>query len=238
MSQTELTRKQKIQAAIDWCDQQAAEGNELILEWDGGGDSGWVQFKVDGEYVNNEHTEFITDLMYDELDYGSWAGEFTATGSASYDPDTQSFEGVDIYSEDETVAFNYKYIFRVPKSLWFDSLSYSLQYETGWGDEKEFTFNIRNGFLTEKHEQTIHKLGVDFDAVVDDIVAAWNDDENNGEFNGISDNGTILRQSFQEEGDFLVHTLDTISIRTRREEDKDVSIRLFEMLQFETDDQE
>ena len=80
--------KNKKLSVKEWCDQQVAEGKELTLRWEGGGDSGWVYFELDGSQVENEYTEKLVDYCYDVLDYGSWAGEFDATGEATYNPVT------------------------------------------------------------------------------------------------------------------------------------------------------
>mgnify|MGYP003335272251 CR=1 FL=1 len=39
---------------IDWCDQQVADGHDLKLHWEGGGDSGWCYFTIDGENAENK----------------------------------------------------------------------------------------------------------------------------------------------------------------------------------------
>lgn len=48
-------------------------------------------FEIDGEKEDNEFTNTLVDLMYDELDYGSWAGEFSASGTAILQPRNKVF---------------------------------------------------------------------------------------------------------------------------------------------------
>ena len=38
---------------VQWCKDQADQGNELTMKWEGGGDSGWVYFEIDGESTDN-----------------------------------------------------------------------------------------------------------------------------------------------------------------------------------------
>jgi len=100
---------------VQWCKEQYEQGNELALVWDGGGDSGWCYFEMDGDTVENEYTEALVDHMYDTLNYGSWAGEFQANGRAIYDPETNSFEGTDYYGEDGNDVLEVDWTIRVPK---------------------------------------------------------------------------------------------------------------------------
>ena len=141
------------QSLIKWCDKQVAEGKKLEICWEGGGDSGWVYFQIDGKNVgevNIPEISTLVDRMYDELDYGSWAGEFSANGSAEYNPELKAFIGIDNYSESETSDFKKDIEIIIPKSLWFDAVRYSI--EDSDPDEQDvqtdFQFQIRNGFLS------------------------------------------------------------------------------------------
>lgn len=89
-----------VASVIAWCDKQVEEGREIKLIWDGGGDSGWCHFHVDGEEARGPEIDWLIDKMDSELDYGSWAGEFFASGEALYDSKTKVFEGEDTYTED------------------------------------------------------------------------------------------------------------------------------------------
>ena len=72
------------QGLIEWLDEQADLGKDVMLKWEGGNDSGWAYFELDGETIENEHTDRLVNWMYDHLDYGSWAGDFSAQGEAVY----------------------------------------------------------------------------------------------------------------------------------------------------------
>lgn len=135
---------------IDWCDKQVAEGKEITLCWEGGGDSGWVYFEVDGVQAEGEEIEALVDMMYNELNYGSWAGEFSANGRADYDPTTKCFEGIDYYSEDDWTdsTFEEPFAFYIPGTYGFDSIEYNIEGNFEDDFRVEITFNIVNGFIT------------------------------------------------------------------------------------------
>lgn len=93
-------------------------GVKLQIEWNGGGDSGSASLKIDDKTFdgydygdiesskkNIEHRihRKVLDRMYDTLDYGSWAGDFSASGTADFvvEEDFIGFRGIDHYSEDE-----------------------------------------------------------------------------------------------------------------------------------------
>ena len=107
---------------VEYCDNLVKEGKELALNWEGGGDSGWVYFTVDGKEDDSDEIRRLIDACYEVLDYGSWAGEFSANGEATYNPKTKCFEGVDNYGEDTTETHRCKIDIVVPERLWFDSI--------------------------------------------------------------------------------------------------------------------
>ena len=50
---------------------KSLEGHELRLEWDGGGDEGWITLMIDDEECNEPEVEELRDLCSDQLGYGS-----------------------------------------------------------------------------------------------------------------------------------------------------------------------
>lgn len=203
---------------VEWCDQQVANGHDIQIKWDGGGDSGWVYFEIDNQQVDNEYTERIIRFMDEHLDYGSWAGEFQASGQASYNPETKSFEGTDYYSEDESISWELNYEIRIPKRIWFDDLLFSAE-----GDEYspsvDFRFFIKNGFLTPEHDEIIKKLDEEGSEAIDGAIEQF---EKEYKFRGVWDNTTISRADFREEGDDLVYVITHIDLGTYHGHDKDV----------------
>lgn len=227
----EATQKQSL---IDWCDQQVAEGKELTLHWEGGNDSGWVYFEVDGETVENEYTEKLVDMMYDVLDYGSWAGDFSADGTAYYNPKTKSFAGTDYYRESTSVPFPCSIRIEVPTDVWFDSLSYEIEEE----GVISVSLDIKNGFTTERHQEVEKQIEEKFDEDIDNVIEDFNSHPDTNEFRSIWENETINRSEFVQEGDKLVYTITTIDIGTTEGDDKDVVLDLSEFLDRKNDDDE
>lgn len=194
---------------VEWCDQQVANGHDLKIKWDGGGDSGWVYFEIDNEQVDNEYTERLTDFMYNELDYGSWAGEFQASGEADYNPETKAFEGTDHYSEDETVSWELNHEIRIPKRIWFDDLLFTAEGE--YSPDVSFRFFIKNGFTTPEHDEIIKELDRTAGVALDNAIEEF---EKEYQFRSVWDNATISRADFREDGDDLVYVITHIELGT------------------------
>jgi len=151
MSKTETI---KIEDVITWLDKLSDEGKEIEICWEGGGDSGWAYFQIDGEQVaDNPMIDVLVDRMYDLLDYGSWAGEYSANGSAQYSSTQKAFIGIDYYSEDETMQFDCKFQIEVPKILGFEELRVNIDGDYNDDFNIETTYFIKNGFISKEHEK-------------------------------------------------------------------------------------
>ena len=212
---------------IEWCDKQVAEGKELGIGWEGGGDSGWCWFTIDGEKVsdseeNDEITQLL-DLMYDELDYGSWAGEFFADGEATYSSEEKAFVGTDYYSEDETVNYKCDIKIRIPKHLWFDRMEISVQNEDA---DVDAVFHLRNGFLTSAHDAFLEHFKEEFHHEVYQVIERFRNDRDQNEYRSMWENYDLTRSEFTEEGDFLVYELEELGIGSTTSDEKDIYLQL------------
>lgn len=142
-----------IQDVIKWCDEKSQDGVEVAICWEGGGDSGWVYMEVDGEQPSAEEVDWLVNKMCDILDYGSWAGEFSANGRAIYDPETKMFEGDDVYSEDTNESLELKedqvIEIRIPKKYYFEELVLELDNVLDGGGVA-LTPRVRNGMLNDE----------------------------------------------------------------------------------------
>ena len=223
---------QKLQtksSLIEWCDKQVAEGKTLSLHWEGGGDSGWVYMEIDDKEVTERDdaedspVNQLINLMYDQLDYGSWAGEFSACGEATYDPEQKAFIGIDNYSEDNTEHYECDLQVRVPKALWFDRLEIEVQNEQA---TISAFFHIRNGFTTEEHDQWIADFEHDFADEVDKVITRFCSDPKTAEYRNVWHTEEINRSDFKEEGDYLVYTIEELNINTESTEEKDICLEL------------
>jgi len=204
---------------INWLNQLVEDGNEITMKWDGGGDSGWVYFEVDGETIDNEYTRALVDQMDNTLDYGSWAGEFNSNGKAIYDHETRTFEGTDYYSEDSHDQMECQIVIKIPKSFWFDT--FHVECEANYDDNVSMaiSFLVKNGFLTDQHTEFCTNLE---NILADEFEVLFNSYESTDayEFRGCNDSWIINRSEFKEEGDMLVYTIDHVEIQTIDREDK------------------
>jgi hypothetical protein len=220
---------EKQMSTMDWLMEQSEQGRTLEIVWEGGGDSGWVHFEIDGENYENVYTEHLVEYMHEELDYGSWAGEFSASGRAEFNPKTKCFEGTDYYSEDETITIDTKIDVLIPDDLWFDSVSLNLD---GNYDEDvicEARFTIKNGFMTSKHEDCLSQLEkVISEKANKEILNYLN--TTSSDIRGCWDNFRIPFSEFNKDDNpgFLTHTILELSVGILNENDKPVCLDLNE----------
>lgn len=211
----------------EWADKLTAEGKELRMTWDGGGDSGWVDFLIDdkepAEGIDADNAELLRDMCYSELDYGSWAGEFSATGEAVYNPEASAFVGTDYYSEDEQEDCNKQITVTIPSDIWFDRLDITVQ------DEEiniQTDFIIRNGFnfpdKTQIEQNLTDDLESKFREAVDEFIketgheyrSVW--EEISLPFTAFTDMGNGTRQA----------VIDGFSVGTYNSSEKDIIINV------------
>jgi len=219
---------------LTWLEEEHNSGKELSIRWEGGGDSGWAYFEIDGDTVENEYTEVLVDKIYDTLDYGSWAGEFSANGQAIYDPETRSFEGTDYYSEDEhdTIDCNVKIV--IPKKLfWSDTFHIEVECYDETTPDISTRFILKNGFLTKEHEDFCHNLQ---EVLRDDFEAVF-DNYTGDEFRGCNDSWVINKNEFTEEEDNLVYTIERVEIQTMETSEKNIVLELDEEFVEDIDNQ-
>jgi hypothetical protein len=214
-------------SVLEWCNKQTDEGSQLSIHWDGGGDSGWVYFKIDGNETSNEYTEYLLDRMNETLDYGSWAGEFHATGEAVYNKESQSFEGIDEYCEGETVSKECNIVIQVPKDLWYDNLSISIEGDDGERTRIGARFGIKNGFLSDKHIAFIQgledKMEQEVDAVIEDFIQNSPTD-----YRSIWETINLEHKDGVVKGDFIEYTIEELNIGTTSSDEKDVYLEITE----------
>lgn len=219
-------------SVAEWCDEQVKAGKEITLKWEGGGDSGWVYFEIDGEQVENEYTETLVNYCYDTLSYGSWAGEFDANGEATYDPKEKAFIGTDYYSETDVQERDPNIVLSIPKELWFDGLSIDIEdvdYEVG-EHNVDVKLIVQNGMVVEDHE-----------TVAEEIKKQIVEKINNGLMQQIGDedevfaNITMLANDFETDpktGNKTVK-MDRVNVRFRETEDKEIFIETEELVLLE-----
>lgn len=211
----------------EWCDQQVAEGKEIVLKWEGGGDSGWVYFEIDGEQVENEYTESLVNYCYDTLDYGSWAGEFDATGEAMYDPKQKAFVGTDYYSETDVETRDPKITLSIPKNLWFDGLSVEVE-ETEYEVSNagvNVKLIVQNGMVLDDHNQVAEQLK---EQIVEHLNNEFKDEI--GEDSALFADIVFLADDFKTDADGnKVIDMNQVNVRVRNTDEKDIYLEVEDM---------
>jgi hypothetical protein len=222
-----------IQQIIDWCDKMAAEGKNPILKWEGGGDSGWVYMEdEDGERFDEENeAEWLINEMYDQLDYGSWAGEFSANGEAMYNSHTKCFEGTDYYSEEERTSCSAQIRIEIPAFIPFDRLEIETEDETV---HVKCDIALDNGYVHPASHDAMTSLEKQ---LKDEIGAAvdkhYEENKYESEFRDFYNHYVIDRNEFKREGDMMVHILKEVEFNVTNTTEKDISIDLKQLLEDE-----
>ena len=213
---------------VQWCKTLHEAGNELTMKWEGGGDSGWAHFEIDGESKENEYTEALVDRIYNTLNYGSWAGEFSASGIAVYNPETNAFEGTDFYGEDsDDIIDNLDITIRVPKSFWFETLHVEVDANYDETPDMSVRFIIKNGFLTEEHTNFCRNLETTLQEKFSDVIDSY-ESKQGYEFRGTTDSWILDRADAIESGDDLIFYIRQIEINVMTNEERSIVLELDE----------
>ncbi len=231
----------KMQDIIDWCDKMTEEGKRPILKWEGGGDSGWCYMEdEDGERLDSHpEAQQLTDYMYDNLDYGSWAGEFTTNGEAPYNEKTKSFEGTDYYSETEGSSCDANIKIRIPREIMFDTF----EIETSGYHEEHLTvecdISLRNGFLHPHTKEVMDSIKQQLSTEIQDTIDKYQE-ETDVHIENYYNNYRINRSDFKVVNDYLgnyyEYILDTVEFSVMNEDPKDVYLDLNELKENQNED--
>lgn len=211
---------------INWCNQQVDEGKELKFTWEGGGDSGWANLVLDDNTIEVVgYSDVLLNGIYEELDYGSWAGEFYASGEAIYNKEEQAFVGIDDYSEDETITHDCQIELSVPNTLWYDSIN--IRIEVNYDDIPDIIvdFVVKNGFITQEHHEIAHLLAKELSTKVMDEVE---DFSKNNEFRSIWEQIVLNRLEGVEIPGFVKHEITSLSMGTTHSQEKSIYLQLIE----------
>ena len=205
---------------LEWCDKQDAEDKELSIGWEGGGDNGFAFFKLDGESIDNEYTEILLDHIYNELDYGSWAGEFSASGEAVYSSTTKCFEGIDYCSNDNYIQYDCKIKIKIPKEFSFEEIVFESE-------------DINNGIgvfvKTELEECSsyLKDIKTDINNQCKEVIKNF---ENDGyTYIDTYFEEVIFKDDCSLEGDFLIFEINSISMRTEETDERNILLNVSEI---------
>ena len=220
----ELEVKKEI---IDWCNQTVDDGKELKFTWEGGGDSGWANLELDGNNIEVAgYSDKLLDGIYEELDYGSWAGEFHASGEAIYNKEEQAFVGIDDYSEDETIIHDCEIVVDVPNKLWYDSIDIRIEVNYDESPDIRVDFVVKNGFLTQKHRETADLLAEELSTKINAEIVKFSQ---RYEFRSIWEQFVINRsEGVETTPGFVKHEISSINMGTTSSEEKSIYLQLIE----------
>ena len=219
---TEMTWE-KVRA---WAKELHEKGQILKLLWDGGNDSGWVHFQIDDEEAETPETEFLVNKCYDLLDYGSWAGEFNASGEAVYDPKQEAFVGTDDYSTDESYYLpeEEQPIIRVPARINFSAI----EIESDRESEAVVFIHQRHGFKTAEYAEVEKAIGQYVDKHGEKIVTEYQEAQTGDEYDHSYNSVTLRREEFtlSEDGSEYVARWNHFSIQKSEVDVKSICLSL------------
>jgi hypothetical protein len=207
MENKELTLRQRLDAL-------AAEGKEIKVTWEGGNDSGGYNLFVDGVEVNYSDTlydELVEEIISDEIDYGSWTGDYSADGSVVYNSDQGAFIGEGREVESDYCSLKDVSIeIRVPKILNFDRIQINTEGTFCWGElDATFRFIINNGPVFEEHSKIEKSMVCYVEESITHILETHKDAKDE-EIGWVSNEWSIRRESFKEDGDDLVSNINEV----------------------------
>jgi hypothetical protein len=173
--------------------------------------------------------------MYDNLDYGSWAGEFTTNGEAPYSERTKSFEGTDYYSETEGSSCDADIKIRIPREIMFDTF----EIETSGYHEEHLTvecdISLRNGFMHPQTQVIMDSIKQQLSTEIQDTIDNYQE-ETEVHIENYYNNYRINRSDFEVVGDNYEYVLDTIEFSVMNEDPKDVYLDLNELKENQNED--
>lgn len=210
-------------ALIAFFDHLVQSGEQLALCWNGGGDTGEYQLKHNGEIIEIED-ERLNQLFHracQQLGHYGFDGEYYCEGSASYDPQTKRFDGIDRYSRSDTATAKCEIPLEIPSELWFDQLEITLESDND-NSIVIITLLVKNGPLSPAHEQIQTMLTEIIDLHLSAATGSVRD------FECIWDRTVIDRKDFEPKGDLLVHTIKEFECQTTQIDVIPVFIKLKE----------
>ena len=224
MANKELSLRQQLDAL-------AAEGKEIKVTWEGGNDAGGYDLYIDGvrmDYYEDQYDAIVNPIS-NRIDYGSWAGDFSADGEVIYDPALGEFVGSG--KETETEPFELDDIsieIRVPKALNFDRIEIATEGTYCWGELLvRCGFVITNGPVFPDHTEIEDAMSIHVHDLIDTILSTHKDAKNE-EIGWVYNEWSIPRESLREDGDDLVTTLTNLDFSFNKTVEKFFNIPINE----------
>jgi len=172
-------KRQKMNStAKEYLDGLVKNGSKhIVIRWEGGNDDGNYTLEVDGEEI--EHYDEnrssgaynLVNEIAETIGYYSFAGDFYCNGEIVYDPKEKEFVGLDNYCETENMDHTLPkpYLLKIPKDLWFDSMSMLIDGDVGLPDVG-INFSITNGPVVPEHAELETKLKEELEKYLRDTL--------------------------------------------------------------------
>jgi len=173
--------EERVLSKLEKLDLLHQEHGKIEISWSGGGDEGCVEIYL-GEERHPYGDDFLNSLLdefADHLGYGSFAGEYSVSGSAEYSPSDGAFIGLTSESWDVDKLHEVNHKISIPDYLWFDHINFLLE------DNQCFvTFQINNGPVLDKHSDVEYEIkdeieellsGIDFSRIYMDFNIDFKD---------------------------------------------------------------
>lgn len=211
-----------LQLLLAHCDRLTADGQQLAVTWEGGGDEGWFCMRYNGMDVDrpDEIQQAIIDFVAEHVGYGSFAGEFSTDGLLDYDREQKSFIGQDRYAESISKEHECNIVLWVPEGIWFDRLSINVQNE-GLDISAVMVLEIKNGphpdqfdAISDQLEQSVAKEFMDVIENIDDFEEIWQ-------------MTSIKHDQFSIEDGKLVHIIKSIMYSSCNQTTTEIAIPLY-----------
>lgn len=137
---------------------------EEIATFDGGNDSGGFEILIT---LDAEKESELYNILDDTLDYGGWAGNFSAGGTVRFDKNEKTLyiEGEELDEEtpnnETTIEIPYNF-----KKYHYDSFSISrnMSNDDNWDYDEKII--ISSGFIEEDFQKDFNKLISDIDNAI------------------------------------------------------------------------
>jgi hypothetical protein len=199
-------------------DELVKEGNEIRVTWDGGNDSGTITVYVGDkelDYGDSLESE-ISGVIDDALDYGSWAGDFSAHGEVLYDSEQGAFVGEGEEITSDYTSTDCEIEVKVPKALNFDSITIE-----STSDYTSITcrFNISNGPVFEEHIDLQREIEESIEHAVTSEISKLN-----CTVGSVYNDWVINRDEMKEVGDDLVYVIDSLGYEDKVSHSKEHEI--------------
>lgn len=200
---------------IKMLEEAHAQNKEIVVEFNGGGDSGVIDMSIGDENVENKLYDYITNKISSVTGnvfchVNSANGTFHYVGNGVFEGNISTIHYD--YDESFTKELSKEYIIKIHKDSNFDSLSFDAEGLDGYNI---FT-NVLNG-VEEKLS-----LDWDWDSIYEELS---NLDDIDSE-TCVLESFALSRSVFTLEGDYLIYKLKSLSFTERGRTDEGFYVEL------------